>query len=123
MKTQKENINPLKQALGRSMGTGLPSNFNYRMMQEIRLEAEKKRKRRAFLVTLSLLAATLFLLSLGGYVLFSYLEWDIVEAFPQWGIQRPDSAAVSFYAYLGILVLLLLYLDYRLRNWQRNKSD
>lgn len=37
--------NALKQALRKRQPGNLPSNFNYRMMEQVRLEAEKQRKR------------------------------------------------------------------------------
>ena len=42
METNKKHTeNALKQALQRRQPGRLPSNFNYRMMEQIRLEAEK----------------------------------------------------------------------------------
>ena len=43
METNKKHTeNALKQALRRRQPGRLPSNFNYRMMEQIRLEAEKQ---------------------------------------------------------------------------------
>lgn len=123
MNTRKDAINPLKQALERSMAPGLSSNFNYRMMERIRLEAEKRRKRKAFITTLSLMTATLSLLMLGVYVIFFYLELDLMEYLPEWRMQRLDLGAIGFYSYLGALVLLLLGMDHWLRSRQRKSSD
>lgn len=122
MDAEKEKMNPLKQAIGRSIEGGLPSNFNYRMMEQIRVEAEKQRKRRAFRLMFFLIAVSFSFLMMGVCTLFFYLELTPMDYLTGWELKKVDWSSIGFYGYLGVLVLLLLGLDHWIRNRQRKRS-
>ena len=105
METNKKHTeNALKQALRRRQPGRLPSNFNYRMMEQIRLEAEKQQKRKERVMLCGMIAGILLLLGVGVYTLVFKLDFS-----------HADSSLLAFYSYIATLVLLLLGLDYWLR--------
>lgn len=104
----------LQQALKRRQAAQLPSNFLYRMMEQVRLEAEKQKKRKAAIGWTALLLSALTLVGLGVYALAVYLDFSFAECMPQLNI-RQDASLFSFYVYIALLVLALLGLDYWLR--------
>lgn len=122
MEKDKNGSNALKQALGNRRGQGLPSNFSFRMMEKVRLEAEKKRKRQRNFSWLLLGGACVFILGLLGLFLY-YIKFDIKEYLPQLTFNRPAGEIMDFYYYIGFLVILLLGLDFWLRNKRRKYLD
>ena len=104
----------LKQALERRQTSSLPSNFSYRMMQRVHLEAEKQRKRKVSIGWLALFASAFSLLGIGVYFLFFYLDVRFADYLPQMDIQQSFSL-FKFYGYIALLVLILLGVDYWLR--------
>ncbi|CDA86686.1 MULTISPECIES: hypothetical protein [Bacteroides] len=104
----------LKQALERRQVERLSSNFSYRMMGHIRLEAEKQRKRKAKISWVALLTSVLALLGLGIYFLFFYVDINFADYLPQTDV-RSEAPLLKFYIYIALLVLLLLGVDYWLR--------
>lgn len=118
METEKkieENMrSALKQALERRQMERLSSNFSYRMMGHIRLEAEKQRKRKAKISWVALLTSVLALLGLGIYFLFFYVDINFADYLPQTDV-RSEAPLLKFYIYIALLVLILLGVDYWLR--------
>lgn len=104
----------LKQALERRQMERLSSNFSYRMMGHIRLEAEKQRKRKAKISWVALLASVFALLGLGIYFLFFYVDINFADYLPQTDV-RSEAPLLKFYIYIALLVLILLGVDYWLR--------
>ena len=104
----------LKQALERRQVERLSSNFSYRMMGHIRLEAKKQRKRKAKISWVALLTSVLALLGLGIYFLFFYVDINFADYLPQTDV-RSEAPLLKFYIYIALLVLLLLGVDYWLR--------
>lgn len=104
----------LKQALERRQVERLSSNFSYRMMGHIRLEAEKQRKRKAKISWVALLTSVFALLGLGIYFLFFYVDINFADYLPQTDV-RSEAPLLKFYIYIALLVLLLLGVDYWLR--------
>ena len=113
--------NALKQALERRMGDGLPSNFNYRMMDRIRSEAARRHKRYKIISWCWLILGSLFILGLGIYIPAFYPELDIREYMHQIEKTQPATDLVAFYWYIAVLVLILLGLDHWMR-WYRKKA-
>lgn len=105
----------LKQALERRQTEELASNFSYRMMERVRLEAEKQKKRRASIVWVALLVSVLSLLGLGVYALVFYLNFSFADYLPQMNYICQDTTLLIFYLYIALLVLVLLGIDYWLR--------
>lgn len=106
--------NAMKQALARRQTERLSSNFSYRMMERVRLEAEKKNKRKVWMGWIALLLSSMSLLGLGVYCLVFYLDFSFADYLPQTNV-RQDSSLFIFYFYIAILALILLGLDYWLR--------
>lgn len=106
--------NPMKQALERRQAGHLSSNFSYRMMEQIRMEAEKQKKRRAVIAWTALMLSVLALVGLAVYFLAFYLDLSMTDYLPKMNI-RQDSSLFMFYIYIALLVLGLLGLDYWLR--------
>ena len=116
METNKKHTeNALKQALRRRQPGRLPSNFNYRMMEQIRLEAEKQQKRKERVMLCGMIAGILLLLGVGVYTLVFKLEFNFKEYLSGMDFSHADSSLLAFYSYIATLVLLLLGLDYWLR--------
>ena len=93
----------------------MPSNFNYRMMEQIRLEAEKQQKRKERVMLCGMIAGILLLLGVGVYTLVFKLEFNFKEYLSGMDFSHADSSLLAFYSYIATLVLLLLGLDYWLR--------
>lgn len=106
--------NSMKQALERRQAGHLSSNFSYRMMEQIRMEAEKQKKRRAVIAWTALVLSVLALVGLAVYFLAFYLDFSMADYLPKMNI-RQDSSLFMFYIYIALLVLGLLGLDYWLR--------
>ena len=104
----------LKQALERRQMERLSSNFSYRMMGHIRLEAEKQRKTKAKISWVALLTSVFALLGLGIYFLFFYVDINFADYLPQTDV-RSEAPLLKFYIYIALLVLILLGVDYWLR--------
>lgn len=104
----------LKQALERRQTSSLSSNFSYRMMLQVHLEAEKQRKRKVSIGWLALFVSAFSLLGIGVYFLFFYLDVRFKDYLPQMDIQQSFSL-FKFYGYIALLVLILLGVDYWLR--------
>lgn len=122
MKTKKDNL-ALKKALDVRMGGGLPSNFNYRMMDRIRLEAERQKKRRRFVSWLSLALASLLLIAFGGYVLVDYMDFDVMRYLPHIERIQLSSDLFGFYGYIAVLISILLGFDYWMRRRKRKMFE
>lgn len=70
-KNKAGNMNSvLRQALERRQTEHLSSNFSYRMMERVRLEAERQRKRRVRIGWMALLTSVFSLLGFGIYFYF-----------------------------------------------------
>ena len=104
----------LKQALERRQVERLSSNFSYRMMGHIRLEAEKQRKRKAKISWVALLTSVLALLGLFIYFLRLLYDINFADYLPQTDV-RSEAPLLKFYIYIALLVLILLGVDYWLR--------
>ncbi|WMI96427.1 hypothetical protein BFGS084_03875 [Bacteroides fragilis] len=107
--------NALKQAFRKRQPGNLPSNFNYRMMELVRLEAEKQRKRKERTMLCGMILGILLLIGMAVYTLVFKLEFNLKECLS--GVDWSDTASpmMVFYSYIATLVLLLLGLDYWLR--------
>nr|WP_235331729.1 hypothetical protein [uncultured Bacteroides sp.] len=107
--------NALKQVLRKRQPGNLPSNFNYRMMELVRLEAEKQRKRKERTMLCGMILGILLLIGMAVYTLVFKLEFNLKECLS--GVDWSDTASpmMVFYSYIATLVLLLLGLDYWLR--------
>lgn len=86
----------------------LPVSFRLNLMQQITKEAAKVRKRNEWFGLAAVIAASLLMLAIAA-VSFFYME------LPKISWPKINLSAFSFYFYIGILSLLLLFVDYKLR--------
>ncbi len=107
--------NAWKQALRKRQPGNLPSNFNYRMMEQVRLEAEKQRKRKERTMLCGMILGILLLIGMAVYTLVFKLEFNLKECLSRVDWSDTASPMMVFYSYIATLVLLLLGLDYWLR--------
>ena len=114
MEEKKSTDNLWKQALERRQAEQLPSNFSYRMMERVRLEAERQQKRKARAGWFALILSVLSLLAMAAYFLVFYLEIRLADYFSVISLQQ-DSYLFEFYGVIALLALVLLGIDYWLR--------
>lgn len=117
MKTKTDNT--LKQALEKRNPGCLSSNFTFRMMEQIRIEAAKQERRRKRYLLLSLLTASAVMLGTFVYFLFFYLGFRPSDLMPHLELSSASSPLIAFYAYIALLALGLLGIDY----WVRRKKS
>lgn len=112
----KDTDSALKQALGRRQTGSLPSNFSFRMMEQIRHEAIRQQKRKERIGFISLLTVVVLLVGgVAGY-LFYKMQFRITElTIPSLEYPQTSSPMVAFYCYIAVLGFILLGLDYWLR--------
>ncbi|KAA6339677.1 hypothetical protein EZS27_012409 [termite gut metagenome] len=124
MDTERNTNRTFKQVLKKRMkGSELPSNFTYRMMQHIQLEAKKQQHRKKVTGLLSLLTACLLLIGLAVYVLVFYMELDLPDYISLFKVSLPSSQLMDFYSFIGLLTLGLLGIDYWLRQKQKKSAE
>lgn len=116
METKKDTTNALKQALERRQTTRLPSNFSFRMMEQIRLEALRRQKQKDRMGLVYLIVTVLALVGgVAAYLIYftNIRLFDIIVS----GIEIPkvSSSMLGFYCYIALLGFILLGLDYWLR--------
>lgn len=100
----------------------LPASFRLDVMQQVAREAAKAQRRSERWGLAAVITASLVLLGMTAYLIHYYI------GFPEdtgRNIQWPkiDSGLFSFYSYIGLLALLLLWLDYRLRKVFRKRQS
>ncbi|KAA6349559.1 hypothetical protein EZS27_002984 [termite gut metagenome] len=126
MNTKQKNIHSsLKQALKKRTNKELSSNFTYRMMQQIRLEAEKQYRFKNVMGLFSLFTACLLLIGLAVYVFVFYVEFNLPDYISYFKTSLSSPHLINFYGYIGLLTLGLLGMDYWYRQkWKnRQKTD
>lgn len=92
----------------------LPASFRQDIMQQIALETAKANKRSERFGLMAVIVASLGLLGIAAATLYFYIglpeKIELPIAFP-----KQNGILFSFYSHIGILALLLLLLDYKLR--------
>lgn len=86
----------------------LPASFRIHVMQQVMKEAVKIKKRDERLGLLAVILASLAMLTLA---VLAFLYMDL----PRITMPKMDFSAFSFYLYIGMLSLFLLFLDYKFR--------
>jgi hypothetical protein len=104
----------LKPLFSRLPEEDLPASFREEMMKRIHTEAARIRKRNELIGLLTVILASLAVAALAagaiGYTGIPHREWKM-----------PELVCLPFYLYIGGLSLLLLGLDYLLRQTYRKK--
>lgn len=116
MEAKKDTGNALKQAVGRRQTGSLPSNFSFRMMEQIRLEAarqQKRRERRGFIALIAVVVALVG--GVAGYLFYSMKARLSDVTIPHLELPQTSSPVMGFYCYIAVLGFILLGIDYWLR--------
>lgn len=96
----------------------LPASFRLNVMQQIAHETIKVRKRNECLGLAAVIAASLGMLGMAVAAILYYIGMPETTMTPMaW--PKIDISAFSFYFYIGILTLILLFLDYKFRKAYR----
>ena len=111
--------NTLKQVLEKRKSGSLASNFTFRMMDQIRVEAVKQERRKKRILLFSLLAALFVMLGTLVYYLFFYLDFSPSDFMLHLKLSSTSFPLIAFYAYIALLALGLLGIDY----WIRRKKS
>ncbi|MFQ9020404.1 MAG: hypothetical protein ACLR6J_01095 [Parabacteroides merdae] len=88
----------------------LPASFRANAMRQIMAEAERIRKRNERWGWIAVIAASLLMV---GIAIASFPL--LTEYLTQYPVQIPNMSTLPFYAYIGILALILLGADYKFR--------
>ena len=104
--TEKNDI--LKDLFSRMPEEELPASFRANAIRQIMAEAERIRKRNERWGWIAVIAASLLMI---GVAIASFLYMGI----PKISVPIPDLDALPFYVYIGMLTLILLGADYKLR--------
>ncbi|KAA6324881.1 hypothetical protein EZS27_025844 [termite gut metagenome] len=123
MDTEQSINRTFKQVLKKRMRDELPSNFTYRMMQQIQLEAKKQHRHKRVISLCSLLIACLSLIGLAVYVFVFYMDFNLSNYISYFKISLPPSQLMDFYSYIGFLTLGLLGIDYWFRQKQKKSAE
>ena len=104
--TEKNDI--LKDLFSHMPEEELPASFRANAMRQIMAEAERIRKRNERWGWIAVIAASLLMV---GIAIASFLYMNI----PPISVQIPNMSTLPFYAYIGMLALILLGADYKFR--------
>lgn len=121
METDKNTNSALRQALESRRQGSLSSNFTFRMMEQVHVEALRQRKRKAMAGSVLLITTSLLLIALAVYVLAFRMNIRWSDFMPQVNTSESFSM-IGFYGYIAVLVLVLLGLDHLLRAAKRKKE-
>ena len=108
MDSNKKNPDILESLFRQMPEEELPASFRLNVMQQIAKETVKVKKRNEWFGLAAVIVASLGMLGMAAAFLF-YMD------FPQITVPKIDLPIFSFYFYIGILTLFLLFLDYKLR--------
>lgn len=114
--TNKEQPGLLGDLFKRIPEEELPASFRSNVMRQIMLESAKAKERNERFTLVAAIVASLIMISLAA-VSFVYME------IPKIALPMISTSALTFYLYIGAITLILLFVDYKLRNlWTRNHS-
>ena len=109
--TEKNDI--LKDLFSRMPEEELPASFRTNVMKQIMAEGRRKLGERWGWI--AVIAASLLMI---GIAIASFLYMGI----PKISVQIPDMSTFPFYAYIGILALILLGADYKFRQIYKRRQ-
>lgn len=113
-KTQKHN-DLLEDLFDRMQDETLPASFRINVMQKVMKETVRIKRRNERFGLIAVMVASLLMIGLAG-ASFLYL------GIPQPDIPMPDMSQLPFYTYIGILTLILLGADYKIRQIFKRKQ-
>lgn len=108
MNTENENKDILRDLFSNMQEEQLPASFRLNVMERVMFETAKIRKRNERFSLLAVIIGSLGIIAL-AVLAFIYI------GVPKVTLPKFDLSVIHFYLFIGMLSLLLLYLDYRLR--------
>ena len=114
MDDNKKNTDILESLFKQMPEEELPVSFRPNVMQLIALETVRIKKRNERLGLIAVIVASLGIVGMAIASIFYYMELSEIT-WPQITWPKIDFPTFSFYFYIGILTLILLFLDYKLR--------
>ena len=118
MDNHKKNPDILEKLFRQMPEEELPASFRLKIMQQIAGETVKARKRNERFGLAAVIAASLGMLGMAVAAILYYIGMPETTMTPMaW--PKIDISAFSFYFYIGILTLILLFLDYKFRKAYR----
>lgn len=108
MDSNKKNPDILENLFRQMPEEELPMSFRLNMMQQITKETVKNRKRNEWFGLTATIVGALIMSSL-AISAFIYLDLPKIE------LPKMDFSTLQFYIYIGLLSLLLLFIDHKLR--------
>lgn len=114
MDTHKDNLDILEKLFAQLPEEELPTSFRMNVMRQIAHEAAKAQKQSERFGLAAVIIASLAMLGITAYLIHYYIGLPEMGGLQiRWS--KIDSTIFSFYSYIGLLALLLLWLDYRMR--------
>lgn len=120
MNTEHDNKDLLQELFSRMEEEKLPDTFRIDVMKRVLIEAAKIKKRNEFLGLLSVIFASLAIIAL-AFLSFIYMGMTTSTFIPKVTMPHIDLTTVFFYFFIGVLALLLLFMDYQIRRIFRKK--
>lgn len=119
---QSEKHDPLKELFRQLPTEQLPADFRSSMMHRIMVEAERVEKRNERWMLVAIIGASLIIIGL-GVAAFYFLGFTLPEAtsFKLPSFERLSFRELPSILYLGVLTLLLLFGDHKIRRAYYNK--
>lgn len=112
--TNRKQTDRLADLFGQLPEERLPASFQTNVMQQIRKETVRRTQRKARLEWLFVIIASLTMIGVAVAALLYIGGLSHISA-PRLDFGRMASNGLPFYLYIGLLSLILLFADYRLR--------
>jgi hypothetical protein len=123
MSTEQNTNQTFKRVLRERTVGELPSNFTYRMMEQIQLEAKRQRRRKKITGLFLLLTACLLVMGVAVYAAVFHMGVNLPDYLSCFKLSLPSSQLMDFYGYIGLLTLGLLGMDYWFRRKQKESEE
>jgi len=120
MNTEQDNKDLLQKLFSQMEEEKLPDTFRADVMKQVLLETARIKKRNEFLGLLSVILASIAIVAMAVFS-FIYMGMTTSTFMPKVAMPKFDLTAVYFYSFIGILALLLLFMDYQFRRVFRKK--
>ncbi|MDR2914167.1 MAG: hypothetical protein LBV74_04955 [Tannerella sp.] len=121
MNTCNKQTDPLYTLFRQLPEERLPESFRSTMLERVLKESSRRKKRNERFALVAVIVASLLMIVFGGLVLV-YME----APEPTVSLSIPNVLSFksfSFYAYIGILSLLLLLADYKIRKLYKERNS
>ena len=113
----------IRKALASKHTPALSNGFNTRMMQQLYVVVEKKRKRIYVFSLFMITVVSLGLVSMGIYLLKDYIPSDITLHLPNSNNLMDTLSRYGFSLYIASLILILIGLDTWFRQYRQKRNN